>query len=217
VFEVDSAVLDYEPDLLMEAYRKCLLGYDIVSASPITAQPRSSKLFYSVFNLFSNTSYPLKTERFRVVSRRAIHRVESLSLTNMYRKALYAASGLQMDCIIYKNAGPPPSGKRDRLLSRWRRSMAIDSLVLFTNFAYRVTLLLSVIMAMFMLISGIYTVAIYVQSRPVEGWAPMMGLISAGFLVLFLVLSVIIKYLDLLLNLIFMKQNYLIANIEKLK
>ena len=71
-------------------------------------------------------------------------------------------------------------------------------------------------MLIFMLIAGVYTIAVYLgQRKPVEGWTPLMGLMSAGFLGIFLVLAVIIKYLDVALKLLFQKQQYMVASIEK--
>lgn len=34
VFEFDSTLLDFNPDLIMEVYRSSLVGFDIVSAAP---------------------------------------------------------------------------------------------------------------------------------------------------------------------------------------
>ena len=94
---------------------------------------------------------------------------------------------------------------------------AIDSLILFTNLSYKVSMIISVIMAIFMIAAGTYTVVAYFGiNKPVEGWAPIMGLIAAGFFATFIILTIIIKYLDVLLRLVFKKQKYLVSSIEKL-
>lgn len=62
-----------------------------------------------------------------------------------------------------------------------------------------------------------FFVVYFSNKKPVEGWAPIMGLSSLGFCGLFVILTVIIKYLNLILNLIFKKQRYLIESVEKLK
>lgn len=68
VFEFDSLTADYEPSLVMEVYRRSLEGYDIVSASPEGGQERKSAWFYRLYNHFSTNQYPLRTERFRILS-----------------------------------------------------------------------------------------------------------------------------------------------------
>lgn len=69
-----------------------------------------------------------------------------------------------------------------------------------------------------MLVAGIYTCITYFgQQRPVEGWAPLMGMLSVGFFGIFLVLTLVIKYLDVILKLIFQRQKYMVSSIEKIK
>lgn len=220
VFEFDSVYMDYDVNLIMEVYRKSLEGYDIVSAAPKNLQNKSSKLFYNIFNKYSGNIYKLKTERFRVLSRRAINRIGSISKTNPYRKAIYATCGMNIYCISYDNKVDDNINKTmmNRQLKNNRENLAIDSLILFTNVAYKISLILSVVMLMFTFLTAVYTVAVYFsQNRPVEGWAPIMGLISVGFFGVFLILTLIIKYLDLILRLVFKKQKYLISSIEKLR
>ncbi len=212
VFEFDNCYVDYEESMIMEIYHKALEGYDIVSAVPPKSKI-SSKFFYSIYNRFSESDYDIKTERFRVISRRAINRTSSFSKTIPYRKAVYASSGLKVKSIQYKTIAEP-SGL---LCSDSEKgNTAMDAVVIFTNLAYKVSLCVSMIMAMFMIITGIYTVVMYFgQNKPVAGWAPLMGLISIGFLAVFVVLTIIIKYLDVLLKIVFKKQKYLISSIEK--
>ena len=216
VFEFDSLPIDYSPNLIWEVYQKVLTGYDIVSAHPQKVKRKSSRLFYWIFNRFSNSSYTLTTERFRVLSRRAINRVIASSKARPYRKALYASSGLKSTSISYHNELLPyPHSKEQQ---RDRRNTAADTLILFTDVAYKLSLAFCVLMLVFMLVAGIYTCVTYFgQQRPVEGWAPLMGMLSAGFFGIFLILTLVVKYLDIILKLIFQRQKYMITSIEKIK
>lgn len=216
VFEFDSSYVDYSEELIMEVYRKALEGYDIVAAVPPKNKRKvTSRMFYAVYNHFSETKNKLVTERFRVISRRAINRVSAYSKTIPYRKAIYASSGLNITSILYNSENIKESG--ECFDDNEKNNTAIDALVLFTNMAYKVSFAISVIMAIFMVVTGVYTVVAYFgQNKPVAGWAPLMGLISAGFFALFLLITVIIKYLDVLMKLVFRRQKYSIANIEKL-
>ena len=215
IFEFDSCYVDYDESLIMEIYHKSLEGFDIVSAVPPKARRRlSSRLFYSVYNYFSTTENDLMTERFCIISRRAVNRVSSYSRTVPYRKAVYASSGLKIEHIYYQET----DAKSGLMFSDIEKNnTAMDSIILFTKLAYRVSLFISIVMALFMVGTGLYTVIVYFgQNKPVAGWAPLMGLISIGFCALFVILTIVIKYLEVLLKLVFTKQKYLISSIDKL-
>lgn len=215
VFEFDSVSVDYDKSKIMEVYHHSLKGHDIVSASPEKPGHISSWLFYTVFNKFSTAKYSLRTERFRILSRRAINRVQSLSKTISYRKAAYAASGLKIDHLFYKSTIRECNISRERLQTRKRT--AFDSLIIYTHIAYKISIYLTLILLSFTVLAGIYTVVIYLWiKKPIEGWTTIMILLSGGFSGVFLVLAIIIKYLSILVELVLKKQKYLIESIEKL-
>lgn len=214
IFEFDSCYIDYDKSIVMEVYRKSLEGYDIVAAVPPARQSRlSSKMFYKIYNYFSDMK-DLTTERFRIISRRAVNRVSAYNKIVPYRKAVYASVGLETSYIRYTTI-KDISGEVNS--DTQKNKVALDSLILFTGIAYKLSFTLSILMAVFMLSTGLYTVIVYFSKHiPVEGWAPLMGLISAGFLAIFIIMTVVIKYMDLLLRLIFKKQKYMVVKIEKL-
>lgn len=217
VFEFDSCYMDYDKALIMDVYHKSLEGYDIVSATPPKKDSMfTSKVFYKLYNSFSESNYELCTERFSVISRRAINRVSAYSKTIPYRKAVYTSSGLKIAHLEYETV--LTNSKKGRINTDiGKKSKAVDALILFTNIAYKVALTCTILMLLFMFGTAIYTVVAYFgQNKPVEGWAPLMGLISVGFFAVFLLFSIIIKYLDVLLKLVFKKQKYLVSSVEKL-
>ena len=178
-FEFDSCYMDYNDALIMEVYETSLKGgFDIVAASPLKNR-LSSKFFYSIYNKYSRGSSTISTERFRVISRRALNRIYSYSKNIPYRKSVYSSIGLNIYRLKY-NEERSTSGAFPK--DTFHFSTAINSFILFTSLAYRFTFGLSVFMALIMFMSGIYTVAVYFgQNKPVPGWAPLMGLISLGF------------------------------------
>ncbi|MDR1700686.1 MAG: glycosyltransferase, partial [Lachnoclostridium sp.] len=101
VFEFDSILVDYESKLIIDVYNRCISGYDIVGASSSLKQRKTSRIFYKLFNKYSKTPYRLRTESFRILSRRAINRINQMSLTIPYRKAVYANCGFPYDSISY--------------------------------------------------------------------------------------------------------------------
>lgn len=210
VFEFDSIELDYDLSLITDIYFKSLEGYDIVSAVPNNVK-MTSKMFYKVFNKYANMENQLRTERFKIISRRGINRVDSMNVKIPYRKAVYANCGLKQTFIQYK-VSPSSQGKST---IKDRRELAIDSLLLFTDIGYRISISMATIMLLFSVFVAIYSIFIFVNGNPVAGWTTTMLFLSFAFFGLFSLLTILIKYTQLLLNLQFTKQDYIIEGIEK--
>ena len=209
VFEFDSIELDYDLSLITDIYFKSLEGYDIVSAVPNNVK-MTSKMFYKVFNKYANMENQLRTERFKIISRRGINRVDSMNVKIPYRKAVYANCGLKQTFIQYK-ISPSSQGKST---IKDRRELAIDSLLLFTDIGYRISIFMSTIMLLFSVFVAIYSIFIFVNGNPVAGWTTTMLFLSFAFFGLFSLLTILIKYTQLLLNLQFTKKDYIIEGIE---
>lgn len=214
VFEFDSALMDYDAGLMMQVYQRALEGYDMVSAVPQGKARRSSRWFYRVFNRAYPGSFAFTTERFRVISRRLINRVLAQSAQVPYRKVAYAASGLSCDALPYTPL-PSAARSRDRQLDGIRRDTAIDALMLFTNVAFRFAVLMCVAMAACTLFAGLYTIVVFALGDPVSGWTTTMLLLSGGFFGVFAILTMALKYLSIVVRLLFRKQAYTISAIEK--
>lgn len=211
VYEFESCRVDFEADLVEQVYFKSLEGNDIASAVPDTHAPLSSRIFYSVFNKHSGSQYPLTTDRFRLVSRRAINRVESMSDNITYRKAFYMGCGLKSDNILY---APMQGGPANRD-GKQRRDLAIDSLILFTDVSYKISLFMSIFMALFMVGVGAYALIFYFLGNPIEGWTTTLLVLSFAFFGMFAILTIIVKYLSMVLGLVFSKTNYTIESVNK--
>ena len=208
VYEFDSTELCYPVNLILEAYRTALTGSDIVSVCPRTVRGGSG-LFYKVFNAYSQSPYQLRTDAFRLVTRRAINRVHASSAHQPYRKAAYAASGLKMTDLEFDGRLTVKNGGRFNL--------ALDSMTLYTEFGFKASRGITLCMLVFALAELVYTLVIFATGHPVAGWTTTMFVITVGFAGLFAVLTIVIKYLSLLLNLTFKQQKYLVESIEKLQ
>ena len=215
VFEFDSACMDFAPEEVMRVYRRALEGYDIVSAVPDKKQKPSSRLFYRLFDAFSDTPQHMATESFRVLSRRAINRVMSMNKTVPYRKAVYAGCGLKTDSVRY-SCLPCQGGRSDKRERGYRRGLAVDALLLFTNAGARFSGVMTALMMFAALFMGVYSIVIYCTGAPVAGWTTTILFLSAAFFGLFAILTIVIKYLQLLIQLIHKRKNYSFESIEKL-
>lgn len=215
VFEFDNTMMDYDESLIMEVYRHSLEGFDIVSASPDRKEKLSSRLFYRVFDRYSNLKYKMTTESFRVLSRRVINRIASMNKTVLYRKAIYAGSGLKTDTVRYETKQPAAT-VLDKAERRYRADLAADSLILFTELGYRLTKFMTIAMMVFSVTMIIYTVAIYFFGQPIEGWTTTVLFLSIAFFGLFGIMTIIVKYLELIIDMVFKRKHYSFESIEKL-
>lgn len=215
VYEFDSTILDFEPSVIMDIYNHSLKGYDIVSASPEKKEKVSSRMFYRVFASFSEFSYKMTTESFRILSRRVINRIGAMNKTVPYRKAIYANSGLKTDVIKY-NITQSYNKKSEKSERKYRTGLAFDSLILFTKMGYSFAKAMTAIMMFISVFMIIYSAAIYMTSNPVAGWTTTVLFLSVAFFGLFGILTVIIKYLQLIVDLVFKRKHYSFESIEKI-
>lgn len=216
LFEFDRCTPDFSPDLIMEVYRRALQGYDVVAAAPRHGVPLTSRAFYTLYNLSSKFKYRLRQERFRIISRRAVNRVNQMNVYIPYRKVMYMNCGLKTDTIVYDNraAACRYSNKAER---GKRRTLAVDTLIIFTDVLEKFSLLVSLVLFGFLMVMfGWIVYSVFSTVRPVEGWLSLMALMSFGFFMLSVMLTLIFKYLSVILNMSFKRQRYVIEGVEKL-
>lgn len=215
VFEFDDVFVDYEPDMLRKTYERLMEGYDIVAAKSRGKIRFSSRFFYALYNYTSRSKGKVGPETFRIISRRAINRIKSMGQYVPYRKAVYMNCGLKTDTLEYSSSDATARVK-NKVVAKERTALALDSFVYFTNALERMSMLLCGGFLILSVSMGVYLVIdALAASRPVEGWLSTMGFLSLGFFGVFALLTIILKYLSVILNLIFKQQRYLIADIEK--
>lgn len=216
VFEFDSTIPDFDPEEIMRVYRKSLEGYDIVSAAPAHRARLSSRAFYRLFSHFGTLDNPMATERFRVLSRRAINRISSVNKTVLYRKAAYANCGLKTERLEYSCLPVAFEEKPDSRERKYRWELATNSLILLTSIGYRFSMMITVFMMLIAVFMVCYSVITYLSANPVTGWTTQILFLSVSFSGLFGILTVLIKYLQLLVDLSFKRERYSFESIEKI-
>ena len=215
VYEFDDIFVDYEPDMLIKVYEKMLEGYDIVAASSKGKMQLTSRLFYALYNKTSRLSSKIGPETFRLISRRAINRIKSMGQYIPYRKAVYSNCGLNMATLYYESKDVKVRVK-NKIINSERTALALDSFIYFTNVLECLSMIVSGTFLFITIAVGIYIITdLFNAERPVEGWLSTMGFLALGFFGVFALLTIILKYLSVVLNLIFKRQRYLVADIEK--
>lgn len=215
VFEFDNTYLDFEPSVVMDIYYRSLKGYDIVSASADRKEKFMSKMFYRVFDRYADLSYTMSTESFRVLSRRVLNRIDSMNKTIPYRKAVYANCGLKTDNIRYRVVNQTHIFI-DKKEKNFRSNLAVDSLLLFTKMGYSFAKSMTIFMMCMSVFMIVYSAVIYATSNPVAGWTTTILFLSVAFFGLFGILTIVVKYLQLLVDLVFKRKHYSFESIEKL-
>ena len=217
IFEFDSVYIDYDTAEVMNVYRKSLEGFDIVSAVPNKKQKRTSSLFYRVYKKYSKNSVEMHSESFSILSRRAINRITSLTKRVLYRKALYANCGLKMTDLVYEPAKDCISKPFDGKQKKYRRELAMDSLLLFTDVGYSICKTLTYLMSVFLIACVVYALVVRAQGLPVAGWTSTILFLSVAFLGLFIILTIVTKYLQLVISITFNRKQYSYESVEKIK
>lgn len=215
VYEFDDVFVDYEPELLIQVYERLLEGNDIVAARSKGKLRLSSKLFYALYNSTSRAKGKIGPETFRIVSRRAINRIKSMGQYIPYRKAVYMNCGLKNDTIAYESKDKDARVK-NKIVAKERTTLALDSFIYFTNAMEKTSAVISGLFLLLTVGMGIYVISDFFNSnKPVEGWLSTMSFLALGFFGVFALLTIILKYMSVMLNLIFRQQRYLVAEIEK--
>ena len=128
---------------------------------------------------------------------------------------MYANCGLKTANVKYTVVNTVDR-ETDRKEENFRTDLAVDSLLLFTEVGYSFSKLMTVLMMIMSVFMIIYSITIYATSTPVAGWTTTILFLSVAFFALFGILTVIIKYLQLLVDLVFKRKQYNFESIEKL-
>ncbi len=215
VYEFDDMYIDYEPSIILDAFNKCLEGNDIVTVSTKVSMRLTSHIYYKIFNNAMASNSPIGQETFRLLSRRGVNRIISMGVDIPYRKVIYHNSGLSIAALYYKSTkGVRPArniGQVERL------DLAIDTFIYFTSIIERVSLIVAGFFALLSIGAIIYAIVTRIQGTHIGlGYASTMIFMSIGFTGVYGLLTFIVRYLRVLVNLDFKKQKYLITDIDKI-
>ena len=198
--------------MLWEIYQKAVSGFDMVAAAPKVNSSQFSALFYSLLQRASYRKIGLQTELFRVVSRRMINRALGTESNFHYRKANYHGSGLSTAVILKEK-----NSVAEKQFSFWQQfSLASNILIYYSSIGTRLSAILSIVFLVISIFIGGYALLSYVlfKSSIQEGWTTTVLFLSLGFTGLFAILTIISKYMEVLLKSAQRKDQYAIHSIE---
>ena len=138
-----------------------------------------------------------------------------MNKTMPYRKPVYAACGLKTANEVYKVTANI-SEKDDTFIKKYRKALAEDSFIIFTDLGYRVSMFITSLMLLFTVTVGVYSLVFHFFKNPVPGWTSTILFLSVSMFFVFMILTIMLKYLQILVNLVFRKSRYNFESIEKL-
>ena len=211
VFElewVDLTNKDTYENMLWEAYTKAVQGYDIVTYASEEHKSLGSAIFYDLYNKSNLNLVGLTPERFRVVTRRAINRVSRMNKTIVYRKALYANSGLRSFVI---GTNKHEVGKNIKKEIKNKRKTGFNVFLAYTGLVPKIAMILEFIL-IFLCIAAVGYIVI--SKNTTIGICVLIMLLVGALLGIMIVF--VIKYVELLLELVLKKERYIVSSVEKL-
>lgn len=215
VFELDTLNVDYDFEKLIDLYRESQKGYDIVSLSPNKKASLANRIFYGLLEKSSLLKMKLYTETARVISRRAINRVGILNTSVNYRKATYHYCGLPTGYLFYT---PNKASEYNNLSFGTKFNLAYEIMMRYSHIASTISIGLSLFFFVFSIFMVLFVIGSYVVVRNIaSGWTTTMMFLTISFSGLFLVLSMILKYLDMLIRERSINKNYVYDGIEQIK
>lgn len=210
IYEIMDVAVDFDNSVFGDMYDACQKGNDFVYAVPKKSK-LASRIFYYILNknLHRRTHTKLTSSVCILSSRRGQNRVTSIGNRNVNRNIAYALVGLScayvdVDCS-YRN--------RRGFFENF--SLMIDSFIYYTSFITHALVCATMIFVAASLALGLYSIISYFCDEIVEGWTSTILYVSCGFAALFLVLSLIIKYLEHILKNTTNGDSYVYKNLTK--
>ena len=215
IYEIESTNLEFPIESLRDAYEKSATGFDIVFASPNGKLNVSSKIFYKILGKFSYQKIELRTESFKLITRRALNAILKSKDKNRYRKIIYRSSGFPTATIFFK----PTKNIQSNMSFREKINLATSVLLSFSDIGLKLTLFLSLLFLAISISIGIYTISIYLTEKSivVAGWTTTMLFLSFSFSGIFLILTILGKYLTIILEETKERPAYFIQSIKRIK
>ena len=200
VYEFESIILDYETNLIIEAYKKSLEGNDVVFVSPNKKATIIQKIYYNIYNFGVKKDQKIYPERFKIFSRRAINRVGKMSkyFSNNTSVLIRVAWIIVRFSIMHQKKYI----KYDKEEKRERISKGLESLLIHT---YSIQYFLIVMSFIFFLAT---VMTLFLKNTT------LFACFFICFICVILTL-LLVQYIHTLLNMTFKNKVHLIKNIEK--
>lgn len=209
VLEFDSAKVDYDWSLIMEMYRKSQEGNDFVCAVSDRKIHFGKRMFYRLINSSAPLAYPVGPCSFRLLSRRGINRVRSLTKTVASRKVSYARCGLPMADVHYVS-------DKNREMPYDSEPKVFTTLLLYTSLGSVWATKLVKYILLLLVLCILYVIGSAIIAGTVSSLAILLILTTICFTGVYALLAIITVYLKAVIDFVFKKKDAIFVSIEKL-
>ena len=216
VYEIETTDPDFSWDIVAKLYDKSVTGYDVVSAYPNKGTKLKSRLFYKFLNKISHLKVDPYSETIKIISRKALNRTLIDRGKVRYRKVLYKHCGFPTSSIAYT---PCHKHRKVEDISLGHKiSLASDVFIVFSNIGVHVAVLFSILFFILSVLIGVYALTSYLAGGDIiSGWTTTMLFLSLGFSGVFIVTSIIAKYISVILQEQKAGTIYTVESLQKLK
>jgi dolichol-phosphate mannosyltransferase len=191
---------EHPPELLSEFVRLWRSGALVVQGvrsgdwSRSRAKRLSSRVFYRLLGLVSDTRVEPGTADFRLLDRKAADCVAEIQGQTMFLRGLVPWLGLPTEYVQF-DPGQRIAGKPSYSLSRMAR-LSLDGLLSSTAVPLRIVALTGLTSAIAALLFLVYVIAVrFLNGQVVAGWASVAGLIALLGGIQLLALGVLGEYI----------------------
>jgi glycosyltransferase involved in cell wall biosynthesis len=212
VIELDSPALGFNEEVILDLFKMSSSGFDIVSLNCEKNRNFSSSFFYFILNHFSTTKIGYNTEICSILTRRAVNAISKIKDKTKYRKILHNYSGYTKGSLTIKlnKKIVSSAGFTEKI------KLASDILFSFTDIGYRINMYMIIVFLMFSIFISFYSIYQYLYNeKVVAGWTTVMLFVSFSFSGIFIVLSIINKYLSTVIKEIGSMPRFTIESIDK--
>jgi len=167
------------PDLISEFVARWRLGYDIVSGfrrdreNDGRLKRSTARLFYALFNRFSDTAIPANVGDFRLMDRRVVEAIKRLPERSRFMKGLFAWVGFSSVCVPFDRPQRRVGRSKWNYWKLW--NFALDGIVSFSSVPIKVWSYIGIIFAFLALLYALFIVLrVLIMGLDVPGYASLV-------------------------------------------
>lgn len=188
------------PELIPEFIKKWEEGYEIVYGIvekrvgvPLTRRIPSA-LFYKFFNKFADCKIPENASDFRLIDRKVLDAVNSMTERNRLLRGIIGWTGFRQIGIPFDR--PPRAGGKSKAYFSTVFNLAINGIISFSNAPLRFATILGFVLSILSFIVGFFEIILFlVFGREVPGFTTLIVVMSFLFGVVFLILGMMGEYI----------------------
>ncbi|NBR95659.1 MAG: glycosyltransferase [Proteobacteria bacterium] len=196
-----DADLQHPPEIVPQIIEKWLAGHSVVLTKISNNQEKSwfrsfiVKCFYKIINFLSETHIPASTPDFRLINKKYVEALKAMREDSRMFRGMLNWLGINNYAEITFEAPKRFSGETHYNLSK-SFSLAINAILQFSIKPLRISIIFSIICAIFSALFGFYTIyEHFASNKSASGYATTICLIVFLSSLQFMILAIIGEYI----------------------